>query len=94
MGAGQPNRITSLKIAVEKAKENLRHMNLAEREIVSCVLASDSFFPFSDSIEEASKHGIHFIVQPGGSVKDADVIDACDRHGIAMVFTGRRMFKH
>jgi phosphoribosylaminoimidazolecarboxamide formyltransferase/IMP cyclohydrolase len=94
MGAGQPNRITSLKIAIEKAKENFAHMNMHEREIAGCVLASDSFFPFSDSIEEASKHGVHFIVQPGGSVKDGEVIEACDRHGIAMAFTGRRMFKH
>jgi phosphoribosylaminoimidazolecarboxamide formyltransferase/IMP cyclohydrolase len=94
MGAGQPNRIASLKIAIEKAKENLRAMNLPDHDISNCVLASDSFFPFADSIEEACKHGIRFIIQPGGSVKDAEVIDACNRHGIAMMFTGRRMFKH
>jgi phosphoribosylaminoimidazolecarboxamide formyltransferase/IMP cyclohydrolase len=94
MGAGQPNRITSLKIAIEKAKENLRAMNLPDHEISGCVLASDSFFPFSDSIEEASKHGIRFIIQPGGSVKDSEVIETCNLHGIAMAFTGRRMFKH
>jgi len=94
MGAGQPNRITSLKIAAEKAKENLKIMNLDGKEISNCVLASDSFFPFPDSIEEAAKHGIRFIVQPGGSVKDKEVIEACERHGISMAFTGRRMFKH
>jgi len=94
MGAGQPNRVTSLKIAVEKAKDNLRLMHLPDHEISDCVLASDSFFPFPDSIEEASKHGIRFIVQPGGSVKDSEVIDTCNLHGIAMLFTGRRMFKH
>jgi len=94
MGAGQPNRVTSLKIALEKAKENLKNMKLDGSEISKCVLASDSFFPFPDSIEEAAKNGIRFIVQPGGSVKDKEVIEACDRAGIAMVFTGRRMFKH
>jgi len=94
MGAGQPNRVTSLKIAMEKAKENLRSMKLSENEISKCVLASDSFFPFPDSIEEAGKHGIRFIIQPGGSVKDKEVIEACNSAGVAMIFTGRRMFKH
>jgi phosphoribosylaminoimidazolecarboxamide formyltransferase/IMP cyclohydrolase len=94
MGAGQPSRVTSLKIAIDKAKENLRAMHLPDHEISNCVLASDSFFPFSDSIEEACKHGVRFIVQPGGSVKDNEVIETCNMHGIAMLFTGRRMFRH
>ncbi|NIQ18249.1 MAG: bifunctional phosphoribosylaminoimidazolecarboxamide formyltransferase/IMP cyclohydrolase PurH, partial [Candidatus Aenigmarchaeota archaeon] len=70
---GQPNRVGSLKIAAEKAKENLEFMKLDENEISKCVLASDSFFPFPDSIEEANKYGIRFIIQPGGSVKDKEV---------------------
>jgi len=95
MGAGQPNRVDSLrKIAVPKALENFREMGLDENEISNCVMASDSFFPFADSIEEAAKHGIKYIVQPGGSIRDKEVIEACDRLGIAMAFTGRRMFKH
>jgi phosphoribosylaminoimidazolecarboxamide formyltransferase/IMP cyclohydrolase len=94
MGAGQPNRVGSLKIAVGKAKENLEAMKLDGKEISECVLASDSFFPFPDSIEEANKHGLRYVIQPGGSVKDKDVIEACNRFGIAMIFTGRRMFKH
>lgn len=94
MGAGQPNRIMSLRIAAEKARENIDSMELDRSEISRCVLASDSFFPFPDSIEEANKQGIRFIVQPGGSVKDNEVIEACNSHGIAMTFTGRRMFRH
>jgi phosphoribosylaminoimidazolecarboxamide formyltransferase/IMP cyclohydrolase len=57
-------------------------------------LASDAFFPFSDSIELAANAGIAAVIQPGGSVKDAEVIAACNRHGLPMIFTGRRHFKH
>ena len=58
------------------------------------VLISDAFFPFRDSIEEANKYGIKYIVEPGGSIRDDEVIKACDEFGIAMVFTGKRHFKH
>ena len=58
------------------------------------VLAGDAFFPFRDSIDLAAQHGIKAIIQPGGSVKDNEVIQACDEHGIAMIFTGIRHFKH
>ena len=57
-------------------------------------MASDAFFPFPDCVEIASQHGIKAIIQPGGSIKDQDSIDACDRHNMAMVFTGFRHFKH
>ncbi|MBO4878831.1 MAG: phosphoribosylaminoimidazolecarboxamide formyltransferase, partial [Clostridia bacterium] len=57
-------------------------------------LASDAFFPFSDNIERAFRSGVKYIAQPGGSVRDEDVIKACDEHGIAMVFTGLRLFHH
>jgi phosphoribosylaminoimidazolecarboxamide formyltransferase/IMP cyclohydrolase len=58
------------------------------------VLASDGFFPFADGVEQAAEAGVTAIVQPGGSVRDAEVIAAADRHGIAMVMTGRRQFRH
>jgi phosphoribosylaminoimidazolecarboxamide formyltransferase/IMP cyclohydrolase len=57
-------------------------------------MASDAFFPFADGVEEAAKAGITAIIQPGGSVRDAEVIAAADRHGIAMVLTGKRQFRH
>ena len=58
------------------------------------VMSSDAFFPFRDGIDEVAKAGVKAIIQPGGSIRDQEVIDACDEHGIAMVFTGIRLFKH
>jgi phosphoribosylaminoimidazolecarboxamide formyltransferase/IMP cyclohydrolase len=84
IGAGQPNRVDSVKIAILKAQDNAK----------KCALASDGFFPFPDSIEEAYQAGIKAIIQPGGSIKDSVVIKACDDFGITMVFTGVRHFKH
>jgi phosphoribosylaminoimidazolecarboxamide formyltransferase / IMP cyclohydrolase len=84
IGAGQANRITSLRIAGEYAKENA----------MGAVLASDAFFPFSDCVELANELGILGIIQPGGSVRDQDSVDACNKAGISMVFTGIRHFKH
>jgi phosphoribosylaminoimidazolecarboxamide formyltransferase/IMP cyclohydrolase len=84
VGAGQMSRVDSTEIALRKAGENAR----------GAALASDAFFPFPDSIEQAAAAGILAIVQPGGSKKDNEVIAAADRHGIAMVLTGRRHFKH
>ncbi|MDO4585053.1 MAG: bifunctional phosphoribosylaminoimidazolecarboxamide formyltransferase/IMP cyclohydrolase [Planctomycetia bacterium] len=83
-GAGQMSRVDSVEIAIEKAGDR----------IAGAVLASDAFFPFPDSIEHAQKAGIRAIIQPGGSKNDDAVIDACDRFGIAMLFTGRRHFRH
>ncbi|HEY8390757.1 MAG TPA: bifunctional phosphoribosylaminoimidazolecarboxamide formyltransferase/IMP cyclohydrolase, partial [Clostridia bacterium] len=85
-GIGQVNRIWAVKQAIE-------HSGGYEKTI-GAVLASDAFFPFSDSIEEAHKAGIAAIIQPGGSTRDQESIDACDRYGIAMVFTKMRHFKH
>ena len=87
IGAGQMSRIDALKIAASKAQQ-------AALSLSDAVLASDAFFPFADSIEYAAKLGIRAIVQPGGSLKDADVIAAAEHHEIAMVFTGIRNFKH
>lgn len=84
IGAGQMSRVDSVKIATIKA----------ELPTKGTVLASDAFFPFRDGVDEAAKAGITAIVQPGGSIRDQDIIDACDEHGIAMVFTGFRHFKH
>lgn len=84
VGAGQMNRVQSVRLALEQAGDAKQ----------GAVLASDAFFPFPDSVETAAAAGIAAIVQPGGSKKDADVIAAADRLGIAMVFTGVRHFRH
>ena len=84
VGAGQMSRVESVRIALSKAGERAR----------LAVLASDAFFPFRDSIDAIAKEGIAAIIQPGGSLKDKEVIGACNEHGIAMVFTGKRAFLH
>ena len=87
VGAGQMSRINSARIAAIKAE----HAGLAVR---GSVMASDAFFPFRDGIDAAAKAGISAVIQPGGSMKDLDVIAAADEHGMAMVFTGMRHFRH
>jgi phosphoribosylaminoimidazolecarboxamide formyltransferase / IMP cyclohydrolase len=84
VGAGQMNRVGSAKIAIEQAGD----------KAVGSFLASDAFFPMSDTVEEAAKAGITAIIQPGGSIRDEESIEAANKHGIAMVFTGIRHFKH
>ncbi|MEH7308360.1 bifunctional phosphoribosylaminoimidazolecarboxamide formyltransferase/IMP cyclohydrolase [Neobacillus drentensis] len=84
VGAGQMNRVGSAKIAIEQAGE----------KAAGSFLASDAFFPMSDTVEEAAKVGITAIIQPGGSIRDQESIEAANKHGIAMVFTGIRHFKH
>ena len=84
VGAGQMSRVDSVEISIDKAGERSH----------GSILASDAFFPFPDSIEAAAEAGIVAVVQPGGSRRDQEVIDACDKHGIPMVLTGRRHFKH
>ena len=84
VGAGQMNRVGSAAIALEQAGEAAK----------GAVLSSDAFFPFRDTIDTAAKAGITAIIQPGGSVRDEESIQAADEHGIAMVFTGMRHFKH
>lgn len=84
VGAGQMSRVDSVKIAVMKAQESL----------AGTVVASDAFFPFADGVEEAARAGATAVIEPGGSVRDADVIAAADRLGLAMVFTGLRHFRH
>ncbi len=88
IGAGQASRIDAVKIAISK----MRNAECGMRNAV--VLASDGFFPFRDSIDEAAKAKVSAIIQPGGSIRDKEVIKACDEHNIAMVFTKIRHFKH
>ena len=84
IGGGQVNRIWATKQAIEHS--------LTSTE--GAVLASDAFFPFDDCVNEAHKAGISAIVQPGGSLRDKDSVEACDKYGISMIFTGNRHFKH
>lgn len=86
IGAGQMNRVGSVKIAIEQAESS--------GNIAGAVLASDAFFPMDDSVAYAAAHGIKAIIQPGGSIKDQASIAMADKHGVAMVFTGVRHFKH
>ncbi len=84
MGTGQPNRVTSIRLAIETAGD----------KVVGSALASDAFMPFADNIEAAAEAGIASIAQPGGSMRDDEVIEAANRAGMAMVFTGVRHFRH
>ena len=83
-GAGQMSRVDSVEISISKAGDKTK----------GSVLGSDAFFPFPDSIERAASAGVAAIIQPGGSKRDQEVIDACNKHGLPMVFTGRRHFRH
>lgn len=87
VGIGQPSRVESLDLAIRRA---LREGN----DLEGSVLASDAYFPFRDGPDEAARAGVKAIIQPGGSIRDQEVIDACNQHGIAMVFTGVRHFLH
>jgi phosphoribosylaminoimidazolecarboxamide formyltransferase/IMP cyclohydrolase len=84
VGAGQMSRVDSVQIAIRKAGERVK----------GAVLASDAFFPFRDNVDAAAAAGVTAIVQPGGSQRDAESIAACDEHGLAMMFTGVRHFRH
>jgi phosphoribosylaminoimidazolecarboxamide formyltransferase/IMP cyclohydrolase len=84
IGAGQMSRVDAVKIASFKAEENAK----------GCALASDAFFPFRDGIDEAAKAGVTAVIQPGGSIRDKEVIEAVNEHNMAMLFTGTREFKH
>jgi phosphoribosylaminoimidazolecarboxamide formyltransferase/IMP cyclohydrolase len=87
IGPGQPSRVMSARIAALKAEE-------AKLDVAGAVLASDAFFPFRDGIDAAAERGVLAIVQPGGSMRDAEVVRAADEHGMAMIFTGMRHFRH
>ena len=87
IGAGQMSRVDAAFLAVHKAKG-------AGHDPQGSALGSDAFFPFRDGVDQAAAAGVRAIVQPGGSVRDDEVIAAADEHGIAMVFTGQRTFRH
>jgi phosphoribosylaminoimidazolecarboxamide formyltransferase/IMP cyclohydrolase len=87
VGAGQMSRVDSVEIAVSKAKK-------ADRQLKGTVLASDAFFPFRDGIDRAAEAGVTAIIQPGGSIRDKEVIQAANEHKLIMLFTGIRHFRH
>ena len=87
IGAGQMSRVYSTRIAAIKAADE-------GLEVAGSVMASDAFFPFRDGLDAAAEHGIRAVIQPGGSIRDDEVIAAANEHGIAMVFTGMRHFRH
>ena len=84
VGGGQVSRVDAVDIAIKKSGEKTS----------GSILCSDAFFPFRDSIDKIADSGIKAIVQPGGSIRDEEIISACNEHGLAMVFTGKRCFKH
>jgi phosphoribosylaminoimidazolecarboxamide formyltransferase/IMP cyclohydrolase len=84
IGPGQTSRVEAVRIAARRAGDRAH----------GCVLASDAFFPFKDGLEQAAESGASSIVQPGGSIRDQEVIDAADEKGISMLFTGHRLFRH
>jgi phosphoribosylaminoimidazolecarboxamide formyltransferase/IMP cyclohydrolase len=84
IGAGQMSRVDSVKLAAMKA----------QMPIKGCVMASDAFFPFRDGIDAAVQAGITAVIQPGGSIRDTEIIKAADEQGVAMIMTGMRHFRH
>jgi len=87
IGAGQMSRVDSARIAALKAAD-------AGLEVMGSVMASDAFFPFRDGIDTAAKAGVSAVIQPGGSIRDDEVVAAANEAGIAMLFTGMRHFRH
>ncbi len=87
IGAGQMSRVISARLAAMKAAES-------GLDLRGAAMASDAFFPFRDGIDAAAEHGIAVVIQPGGSRRDDEVIRAADEHGMAMLFTGMRHFRH
>ena len=94
IGAGQMSRVDSARIAAWKAAEAAKAAGLAAPLTEGSVVASDAFFPFADGLEAAIAAGATAVIQPGGSMRDAEVIAAADAAGVAMVFTGMRHFRH
>ena len=109
MGAGQPNRVDSIgKLAAPKARNNLKEMyernpelqkttdfeDYVKQVFSECVMASDAFFPFDDSVVYANEFGLKYILSPGGSIRDAEVIETANRLGVSLIFTGMRHFLH
>ena len=94
IGAGQMSRVDSCRLAAQKAKDMATHHGWATPRTSGSVVASDAFFPFADGLMTAVEAGAVAVIQPGGSVRDDEVIAAADEAGIAMAFTGMRHFNH
>jgi phosphoribosylaminoimidazolecarboxamide formyltransferase/IMP cyclohydrolase len=94
IGAGQMSRIDAARIAARKAQDAAREAGLKEPATTGSVMASDAFFPFADGLLVAIEAGATAVIQPGGSMRDDEVITAANAHGIAMVFTATRHFRH
>jgi len=94
IGAGQMSRVDSTRIAARKAEDAAEAMGLSAPLTHGCAAASDAFFPFADGVEVLASVGATCVIQPGGSMRDAEVIEAADRLGLAMIFTGQRHFRH
>ena len=94
IGAGQMSRIDSARIAARKAEDAAEVAGWSEPKTKGCVAASDAFFPFPDGLLQAASAGALAVIQPGGSIRDDEVIAAADEAGLAMVFTGMRHFRH
>ena len=94
IGAGQMSRLDSTRIAARKAQDAAERWGWDKPRTIGSAVASDAFFPFPDGLLAAADAGATAIIQPGGSIKDADVIAAADECGLAMVFTGMRHFRH
>ncbi|MCE8472595.1 bifunctional phosphoribosylaminoimidazolecarboxamide formyltransferase/IMP cyclohydrolase, partial [Rhodovulum sulfidophilum] len=94
VGAGQMSRVDSCRIAARKAEDMAEALGLSEPLTKGCAVASDAFFPFADGLMAAVEAGATAVIQPGGSIRDEDVIAAADEAGLAMVMTGMRHFRH
>ena len=94
VGAGQMSRVDSTRIAAQKARDMAEALGLPSPLTKGAVVASDAFFPFADGLITAAEAGATAIIQPGGSMRDDEVIAAADARGLAMVFTGQRHFRH
>ena len=94
VGAGQMSRVDSARIAARKAIDAAEAAGWPEPRTRGCVAASDAFFPFADGLLQAAEAGATAVIQPGGSIRDEEVIAAADEAGLAMVFTGMRHFRH
>jgi phosphoribosylaminoimidazolecarboxamide formyltransferase/IMP cyclohydrolase len=94
VGAGQMSRVDSARIAARKSEDAAEAAGVKEALVRGSVVASDAFFPFPDGLLQAAAAGATAVIQPGGSMKDQDVIEAADAAGLAMVFTGTRHFRH
>jgi phosphoribosylaminoimidazolecarboxamide formyltransferase/IMP cyclohydrolase len=95
MGAGQPNRVNSARLAVERARETLGlAAGGAQPDLAACYAVSDAFLPFRDTLDVLADAGVRVLLQPGGSLRDAEVVAAGGERGVAVVLTGTRHFRH